>query len=103
MVDDDAADRAGRDGEEMCPILPGHARLIDELQVGLVNQSRGVQGELGGLGTALSVSDRAQLVVYEGQQAVERMLVAATRFLKQLRDFRGDDRHEPNIDGPALP
>jgi hypothetical protein len=42
MVDEDAPHHLRRDPEELCAILPGGA-LIDESQIGLIDQRRRLQ------------------------------------------------------------
>ncbi len=49
MVHQDVTHRDGPDGEEVAAVLPVGPRLVDQLEVGFVYQSRGLQGVDGGL------------------------------------------------------
>ena len=84
VVDEDVAHGDRRDRKEVGPPAPVRARLVDEAQVGLVDQ-------LGRLQPAVrpaQVVARAhpQVVVDERQQLVGRGAVAAAQLAEQRRD-----------------
>jgi hypothetical protein len=47
MIDQDAPHQLGRQGKKVRAIFPVHAVLIDQTQVGLVDQSARLQGVAG--------------------------------------------------------
>ena len=63
-----------RDGEEMRPVLPARASLIDELQVGLVHQRGGAQRMVAPLAHQVAAREPAQLVVHGIHQRARRPL-----------------------------
>ena len=71
----------------MCPVLPVHVSLVYELQVGLVNQSRGLHRVAGPLAPHVVMGQAVQLVIDQGHQLVERCLIAIAPINEQLRDF----------------
>jgi hypothetical protein len=64
VIDQDRAHRRGRHGEELAPALPLD-RLVDEFQVRLVHQGRGLERVPGLLIAEDPRRERAQLVVHD--------------------------------------
>ena len=68
--------RLGRHGEEVGPILPAHAVVPHQAQVGLVHEG----GRLERVATAftlhIAMSQAAEFLINDGGQAVERALIA---------------------------
>jgi len=59
VVNQNSPHELGGNGKEMGAILPAHALVIDEPQVGFVNQSRGLQGVAGALPAHVTPSQTA--------------------------------------------
>jgi len=88
VIDQDPAHDLRRDTKEMRAILPIDLALVDEPDVGLMNQSRRLQGVVGALSPKLARGHAAELRVDEWQQLAERSAVAATPITEQRRDVR---------------
>jgi hypothetical protein len=70
----------------MCAVLPVDTSLIDQLQVGLVDQCGGLEGVVGSFPPQLARCDAAQLVVNERQQSIEGVPIAPG----PIEEHRGD-------------
>ena len=75
VVDQDAAHRLGRHGEEVGAVLPVHALVIDQPHVGFVDQRRRLQAVAGALAVSCTARQAAELVVHDRGQLGERALV----------------------------
>ena len=75
VVDEDAAHRLRRHGEEMGAVLPVHALVIDQPQVGFVDQRRRLQAVAGALAPHVVVRQTTELVVDDRHQEGERTLI----------------------------
>jgi hypothetical protein len=64
--------------EEVSAVLPLHPFLIDEPQECLVDKSRCLECVVLALAPHVAASQPAQLVIDEGQQLVQRRLIAFT-------------------------
>ena len=85
VVDEDASHRRGRDGEEMGPVLEARLALVDEPQVGLVDQRRGAERVAGRFPPELAVRQAAQLLIDDGEDGVECHRVPVACPLQQRR------------------
>ena len=74
-VHQDATHDLGGDGEELRPVPPHRAPLVDQAKVGLVDQGRGLQGVVAALAAQSSRGPSPKLVVDERHQAVARALI----------------------------
>src|SRR5690606_19445397 len=94
VVHEDAAHDAGGEAEEVEAVLPRAPLLPRELEVGLVDERRRVEGLGAALPEALAVRERPELVVDEREQPVERLGVAVVRLREETGDLVGrGDRH----------
>ncbi len=73
-----------RHGEEMCPVLPVSVRPCQP-QIGFVNQRRGPQRLFRTPGAQTSARNLPQLIVNNGNQVIERVLIAAAQSAEQHR------------------
>src|SRR5206468_1646933 len=89
IIDEDAAHGARGDGEKLRAIGPLRARLVDQPQVGLVNQCGGAERVVGALAPELVVGDAAQLFVDDGEQPIHGAGVAGPPGKEQIGDVRG--------------
>ena len=89
VIDQDPAHDLRRHAEKVRPILPIDLPLVDEPEVHLVDQGRGLQGVVGPLAPKLARRHATELRVDQRQQLIERSLVAATPIAEQRRDFAG--------------
>lgn len=71
MIDEDATDHVGGDGEEVGAAGVGGTALINEAEVGFMNKDGGLDGEVGILTGELTARDGAQLIVDDGHEALE--------------------------------
>ena len=76
MVDQHPSHQLGRDGEELRAVLPVGVLLIHELEVGLVDERRGLQRVLGPLSPEMRVRDPVQFLVDERHQVIEGIAIA---------------------------
>jgi hypothetical protein len=84
VVHQDVANNSGGNAEEVSPVPPGCAGLIDEAQIGFVYESRALQSVAGVLLPQEPLRDQMQLSVDERDQAVDSLAVAAFPFGQQL-------------------
>ena len=96
-VDQDPAHDLCGDTKEVSPVPPIDLPLIDESQVGFVDERRRLQRVPGPLATQLAPGDAAQLGIYERQQLVEGTVIPPTPIIEQRRDVRRWGHHQlPN-------
>jgi hypothetical protein len=86
VVDQHLTHHAGGDGEELAPLLPLPPPLLAEPQVGLVDESRGLERVLLPLAAQPGRRDRPQIVVDEGCDAPQRLVVPPLPGDQQLGD-----------------
>ena len=111
VLDEDAAHRFGRGGDEVPPIVPVRFVLrADQAQVGLVDQGGGLQRLPGGLVGHLVVGELAQLLVDEGQQLLRGRRIALLDGVQDLRDLTHECNYSPRrkehqdpADAPSCP
>ena len=72
VVDEDAAHGLRRNGQEMGAVLPLHALVIDQPQVGFVDQRRRLQAVAGALALHVVVRQTTEFVVHDRRQQSER-------------------------------
>jgi hypothetical protein len=72
-LDKDATDEMCGDPEEMRAILPPHMSLIDQLQVGVVNECRGLERVARPLPAKVMVSETAKFTIHCVKQLVSRV------------------------------
>ena len=75
VVHEQSAHRLGGYGEEVSAVLPGDPLLVHELQVRLVDDGRGLQGMAGTFLGEMTFRQSVQLVVHQGDELVESLLV----------------------------
>ncbi len=75
VIHEDLPHGAGRHTEEVSAVLPLDALLVDELEVRLVDQGRGLKGVAGALPPHLRRCSPAKLAVDERHQLFERLRV----------------------------
>jgi hypothetical protein len=85
-INKDAAHRLCRYGEKVGPVLPLDATGIHEPQVRLVDELAGLQRVVGTLSAKLTMGQPTELAVNEGDQFLERRLIALSPGKQQLGD-----------------
>lgn len=100
VIDQDAPQDTRGNGIEVNAIHEGDIG-IDELEIGFVDQRRGPQGVIPALGAQAVQSQLAQLVVDDRHQPVDRLFIAFTPLLQQLRDLLALGLHESTPYSPA--
>ena len=68
VIDEDLAHGAAGDIQEMHAVGPGDARLVDQLEPGVVNELGGLQRVVGTLAAHQRPGDPAELLVGGGEQ-----------------------------------
>ena len=86
MVDDHLSNGPRRYGEKVLAILCLETRLVEELQVGLVHQCRGVENGITTMTRQLEMGDAAQIVVDERHQPTKRKVVTFSVCDQEIRD-----------------
>ena len=79
VVHQDLAHGASGDGEEVGPVCGAYARAAGQLEIGLVDEARGLKGVAPPLPAELPVREAAEIVVDQWDQPVQGVLVAAHR------------------------
>jgi hypothetical protein len=88
VVDENPSHQLRGDGEEVRPVLPLHAALIDELQIRLVHQRRRLERMVGSLARKVPFGQRLQLPVDHRHHLVEGFRAAVAALLEKLREVR---------------
>jgi hypothetical protein len=94
VIDEDAAHQVRGDREELGAVLPLDPPLIDELQVGLVDEGGGRQGVIGPLPLQVAAGQPSQLRVDGVEQDAARALVALAPGDQEPRDIGPRFKHE---------
>jgi hypothetical protein len=93
VVDQNSTHERRGHGQEVRPIRPIGAPLIDQPQVRLVNQRGRLKGMIGSFVSQLPCGERSQFAVDEWPQCVRSALLAGAGSVEQLRqvlrNFRG--------------
>jgi hypothetical protein len=87
MIDQYPSHRLRRDRKEMPSILPSCLSLIDQLQVGLMYQRRGLQGVPGPLTPEIGGSATPKLVVNLRKKLLERFRPSLAPSAKKFRSI----------------
>lgn len=77
VVDEDAAHGLGGDGEEVGTAGEACLGLVDELEVGLVDEGGGLEGVAGAFASEEGAREGAELVVDEWEEGIDSAGVAA--------------------------
>ena len=94
VVDEDSSHRLGGGGEEVPPRIPARGlHAADELNVSVVNQSRGLQSLPGLLVDQLLRGQLAQFVVDERQELLGGLWIALIDGGQDASDFIHRGRH----------
>src|SRR5262245_28285839 len=98
VVYQNAAHQLSRDPEEVCTVLPAHILLINESQVGFVDQRRSLKRMAGSFPTHVVTRKALQLFMDERNETVKRRLISIPPIHEQLGDicWRGR-RHIPAV------
>jgi len=86
VVDEDAAHHLGRQGEKVGAVLPWNAVDIHQPNEGLVDQGAGLQSVSLAFPRHITSGDALKLRMHDGDQLVERRLVAGAPSTEQRRD-----------------
>jgi hypothetical protein len=79
VIEQDAAHLSGRYSQKMSPAFERRA-LIDQADVGFVNQGRGLQRVLAALAAEVGAGQTMQLVIDQRQELVYGVSIAAPQF-----------------------
>ena len=78
----------------MRPILPLHPLVVDQADVGLVDQRRGLEAVISSLAPHVPVGEPTEFGVHDGRQRVERALVAVAPGAEQGTDVAMKRGHQ---------
>ena len=95
-VHEDAPHRLSGHRKEMGAILPAHALVVDQAQVGFVDQRGGLQAVAGPLALHVVVRQTVELVVDDRGQLGERALVPVGPRTEQRADVVSEPVHPPS-------
>ena len=98
MVHQDLPHQLRSHGEEMGPVLPIFAALIDESKVGLVDKCRGLQGIGVAFLSQVAGSKLAEFPVHKRCELIEGLLVAARPLNEKLRHVAGSAHDRALLD-----
>ena len=76
VVHQNAAHQLRRNGEKMGAVLPLHAVVVHQPQVGFVDQGRGLQAVAGALARHVAVRQAVKLLIDDRRQPFERIPVS---------------------------
>src|SRR6266487_6041163 len=104
MVNHDAPHqlRGGRD--KVAPTLPDRLRIIDQPQIGFVENGGGLQGVAGAFPAHIIMCEPVQFGLYQREQLLQRSLVSAAPVAEQLGDLlsRGWGRRHTSCSTPQI-
>ena len=86
VIDKDVAHDLRGDGQKLRAARPGRLLLPGQAEVGLVDESRGLECVARALSTQVVSGAPAQLLVDERDQAITRLEIAVAPRLKESRD-----------------
>ena len=86
-VDEDASHAGRGDGEEVGAVLPADAGLVDEPEVGLVDEGGGLEGVAAAFLAHVGVGELSELVVDEGEEVAGGGAVAVADADEQAGEF----------------
>jgi len=84
VIDQDVANDGGSDAEEVGAGLPVGAVLIDQAEVGLVDEGGGLKGGVGLVAAGEAGGDEAEFAIDQGHEAIEGRTVATAPLGEQL-------------------
>src|SRR6266513_471315 len=87
MVNHDAPHQLRGHCDKVAPALPDRLRIIDQSQVGLVENCGGLQRVAGALPAHVMVGEPVQFGLHQREQFLQRSLVSAAPVAEQLRDL----------------
>src|SRR6266545_7648335 len=87
MADHDAPHQPRSRRDKMGPALPERLRIIDQSQVGFVENGGGLQGVAGALPAHIMVREPVQFGLHQREQLLKRSLVSAAPVAEQLGDL----------------
>src|SRR5579871_1023036 len=87
MVHQDAPHQLRRDSEEMCAILPLHARIVHQAHIGFIYQCGGLQAVAGVFPFQVAPRQPPQLFVNDGGELFERALISAAPGVQERADL----------------
>jgi len=88
VVDDDLTHGARRDPEEVAAVFDGSSTLIDELQVGFMDERRGIENRaVGPAAPQGTAGEPPELWIDEMEQGVDRIRRSPARGLQNPRDL----------------
>ena len=83
-IDQHATHHLGGESEELVAVVEGEAGSVDQAQVDLVNESGGLEGNPGAFQRHPLLGKAAEFGVDQGNEAVQRVLIAASPGLQKL-------------------
>ena len=89
VIHQDAANGPGGNGKEMRPVSPHHPTLVDETEIGFVDQGGGLEGVVGPLVPQLPSRDTPEIPVDRGIEPVRGTGIPATHFGQEFGDVLG--------------
>jgi len=93
MVHKDVPHDTGRHGQKMCAILPRDGFRVDQPEIGLVDERRGLKAVVDPLAPDVALRDAMQLLVNQRDEALQRILVSLSPFEQQAGDLGGVSRN----------
>lgn len=86
MVDEDAAHQRGREAEELGPVLPLDRPGAHQLEVDLIDESRGLEGGARALVGEMAFRHASQVLDDEGHQLLQRRWIPLAPLVEQSGD-----------------
>src|SRR5881409_4397254 len=104
MVNHDAPHQLRGRRDKVGPALPYRLRIIDQPQVGFVENGGGLQGVPGALPAHVMVGEPMQFGLHQREQLLQRSLVSAAPVAEQLGDLlsRGWGRRHTGCSTPQI-
>src|SRR6266513_5445453 len=104
MVNHDAPHQLRGRRDKVAPALPDRLRIIDQSQVGFVENGSGLQGVAGALPAHVMVGDPVQFGLHQWEQLLQRSLIPAAPVAEQLSDLlsRGWGRRHTGCSTPQI-
>ena len=95
VIHEDAAHDASRHRKEVCTVAPRDILRVDQPEIGLVDEDRGLEAVTRALSRHAALRDLVEFPVDERNQSLEGTLVAPPPFEKEPGDSRGVRRNAP--------
>src|SRR6266496_3834580 len=104
MVNHDAPHQLRGCRDKVAPALPDRLRIIDQPQIGFVENGGGLQGMAGALPAHVMVGEPVQFRLHQREQLLERSLVSAAPVAEELSDLlaRGWGRRHTACSTPQI-